>query len=370
MFDTVLWNLTNITFDVTLTWPVVCNRWLKSLHPNRKRVGKWTSEEDRLLKVAVAIFGPKNWSKIAEFVPGRMQSQCRERWANSLDPSLNYGSWTSEEDLLLKEATQEHGYCWSKVALCVPHRTDNQCMRRWTSLFPEQVPMLQAAHKTKRTAMISNFVERVSERPAIGPNDFLQVPVDGDDLKLTRDSAGRNTKRKSKSNIKKDLLIPKCENPDNLVSSDSISAITPKQCKFRRAKIKDEPSSPENREAREDMEMLLATFLGRSRAVNKLSQSVEIVSASAEVDSPAQVNENASAAGVSRSKRPKRLSAMEETSSDTMEVEEGGDDLPNVRLCEKLEDTIAKAEEDSDDLTLSQVCKTSKKRKGDSTVKI
>ncbi|KAG9132379.1 hypothetical protein Leryth_022422 [Lithospermum erythrorhizon] len=388
------------------------NRWMKSLHPTRKRVGKWTPEEDKRLKVAVAIFGPKNWCKIAEFVPGRMQAQCRERWANSLDPSLNRGSWTSEEDLLLEKAIQKHGYCWSKVAQCVPNRTDNQCMRRWANLNPEQVPMLRAAKKTKREAMISNFVDRESERPAIGPNDFLQLPAIGppprmkrtesvrkrrgrrnrkanfsgddtseevlritngsegedgqevgtsvtqvrrssrrrkrkvfteedDDLKAIRDSVGRNSKLKLKSNKKKNLPIAKYENPDNIESTDSFISVAPKRHNCKRPKLKDVACSPENHEAVEDDDMTLASFLGRSFGAKRLSHSVEpaeTVSASAYVDSTALVDENASVVGISR---PNRLITMEEMSSDQMQVDESGDDLPLSYFCTKLKDTVS-----------------------------
>ncbi|KAK6153987.1 hypothetical protein DH2020_013626 [Rehmannia glutinosa] len=149
------------------------NRWLKTLHPARKRVGKWTAEEDKRLKVAVALFGPKTWKKVARCVPGRTQVQCRERWVNCLDPSLNMAEWTEEEDSKLEVAIAEHGYCWSKVAACIPRRTDNQCWRRWKMLFPNEVPMLQAARKIQKAALISNFVDRESEKPALGPNDFL-----------------------------------------------------------------------------------------------------------------------------------------------------------------------------------------------------
>ncbi|TYH98359.1 hypothetical protein ES332_A12G304700v1 [Gossypium tomentosum] len=154
------------------------NRWKKSLHPTRQRVGRWTRDEDKCLKVAVLLFGPKNWRKIAEVVPGRTQVQCRERWVNSLDPALNVGIWTEEEDSRLEAAIEEHGYCWSKVATCVPSRTDNQCWRRWKTLHPEEVPLLQEARKIRKAALISNFVDRESERPALGPNDFnIQLPM-------------------------------------------------------------------------------------------------------------------------------------------------------------------------------------------------
>ncbi|XVF12614.1 hypothetical protein REPUB_Repub08aG0134200 [Reevesia pubescens] len=154
------------------------NRWKKSLHPTRLRVGRWTCDEDKRLKVAVMLFGPKNWRKIAEVVPGRTQVQCRERWVNSLDPALNLGIWTEEEDSRLEAAIEEHGYCWSKIATCVPSRTDNQCWRRWKTLHPEEVPLLQEARRIRKVTLISNFVDRESERPALCPNDFnIPLPI-------------------------------------------------------------------------------------------------------------------------------------------------------------------------------------------------
>ncbi|GLT63532.1 hypothetical protein SLA2020_360910 [Shorea laevis] len=172
------------------------NRWKKSLHPSRQRVGRWSADEDKHLKVAVMLFGPKNWKKIAEFVPGRTQVQCRERWVNSLDPSLSRGEWTKEEDLQLEAAIEQHGYCWSKVAACMPSRTDNQCWRRWKALHPDQVPLLQEARRIRKAACITNFVDRESERPALGANDFIPLSIMGSTSKAENTNAPSKSKRK------------------------------------------------------------------------------------------------------------------------------------------------------------------------------
>ena len=70
--------------------------------------------------------------------------QCREKWINVLDPYLNRGEFTAEEDeLLLKMCddinrnisleTDDTKY-WSKIALQFPNRTDNQLYKRWLKL--------------------------------------------------------------------------------------------------------------------------------------------------------------------------------------------------------------------------------------------
>lgn len=150
-------------------------RWKKSLHPSIKRKRSWSSEEDKRLKVAVTLFGTKNWRKIAQFVPGRTGTQCLERWGNSLDPKLKFGKWTKEEDAKLREAMKEHGHCWSKVASCMPGRTDNQCSRRWKSLYPHLAQLKKEARRLRKETTIGNFVDRESERPDLLVDDFLAL---------------------------------------------------------------------------------------------------------------------------------------------------------------------------------------------------
>ncbi|KAE9588245.1 hypothetical protein Lal_00003009 [Lupinus albus] len=178
------------------------NRWKKSLYPDKK--GSFTREEDERLTVAVMLFGRK-WSQVAKFVPGRIQSQCRDRYLNSLDPSLKWGGWTKEEDSRLKDAIGKHGFCWSKVAEDMPPRTDSQCRKRWRVLCPDQVPLLRDARKMQKLTLNSNFVDRESERPALTLKDFLPLPMlpspsdAADDVKLPR-------KRKWKwSNVSKKM---------------------------------------------------------------------------------------------------------------------------------------------------------------------
>ncbi|KAF3437205.1 hypothetical protein FNV43_RR19958 [Rhamnella rubrinervis] len=189
------------------------NRWKKSLHPTRERVGRWSPNEDKCLKVAQMLFGSKNWKKIAQFVPGRTEVQCRERWVNSLDPSLKWGNWTEEEDSNLRAAIAEHGHCWAKVAECMPQRTDNMCRRRWKKLFPHEVLLLQEERRIQKAALICNFVDREWERPAIGPKDFLLSPMITH-TEDTNQSAKQTRKRRGGSDSGKKKKLPSCKVPE------------------------------------------------------------------------------------------------------------------------------------------------------------
>ena len=63
---------------------------------------------------AVGAAGDKHangWSIIATELD-RSNKQCRERWINQVDPTINKGKWTEEEDAILKDALArlgEHG---------------------------------------------------------------------------------------------------------------------------------------------------------------------------------------------------------------------------------------------------------------------
>ncbi|PVU95090.1 hypothetical protein BB561_002058 [Smittium simulii] len=124
----------------------VLHRWYKSIDPDLKQ-GKWTHDEDRALLVGVKIFGVGKWNKIAEFVTGRTDVKCRERYVNVLSPKVKRGKWTSSENLRLISAVCKVGIGkWTTVSEMVGARSDNQCWRHWLSLnrrglapYPSQI---------------------------------------------------------------------------------------------------------------------------------------------------------------------------------------------------------------------------------------
>lgn len=50
--------------------------------------GSWSLEEDAQLTDLVTKFGARNWTLIAQGIPGRSGKSCRLRWCNQLDPSV------------------------------------------------------------------------------------------------------------------------------------------------------------------------------------------------------------------------------------------------------------------------------------------
>ncbi|OMJ86325.1 hypothetical protein SteCoe_12173 [Stentor coeruleus] len=99
----------------------------------------WSTEEDIAISALVEEFGLKKWSLIAQQlserykIKNRSGKQCRERWHNHLDSSIDKKPWTQEEDNLIFELHKQYGKSWSKIAENIPGRTDNSVKNRFYS---------------------------------------------------------------------------------------------------------------------------------------------------------------------------------------------------------------------------------------------
>jgi hypothetical protein len=124
-------------------------RWKNALNPSidqaNGRTGAWSEDEDSELKDAVQTHGGKDWDAIAALVLGRTRGQCWSRWHTILDPSIDRasgrtGRWTAVEDTKLKDAVQMHsGKNWIAIAVLVPGRTKIQCMNRWHDVLDPNI---------------------------------------------------------------------------------------------------------------------------------------------------------------------------------------------------------------------------------------
>ena len=93
--------------------------------------GKFSDEEDDMIKKIVFAFGPKNWRLIATLIPGRTSRQCRDRYANYLAPGFIHSNWSNEEDRLLAEKYNMFGPKWTQIQKFFPYRTANDIKNRY-----------------------------------------------------------------------------------------------------------------------------------------------------------------------------------------------------------------------------------------------
>lgn len=102
----------------------------------------WTHEEDQKLLDLIKLHGVKKWATIAKALNSSSDSKlirkgkhCRERWHNHLNPDINKGEWSYEEDLILLKEQNKLGNKWSSIAKCLEGRTENAVKNRWNSLL-------------------------------------------------------------------------------------------------------------------------------------------------------------------------------------------------------------------------------------------
>uniref|UniRef100_A0A453PBF7 Myb-related protein Zm1 n=1 Tax=Aegilops tauschii subsp. strangulata TaxID=200361 RepID=A0A453PBF7_AEGTS len=96
--------------------------------------GSWTPQEDMRLIAYIQKHGHANWRALPRQAGLlRCGKSCRLRWINYLRPDLRRGNFTAEEEATVIKLHALLGNKWSKIAACLPGRTDNEIKNVWNT---------------------------------------------------------------------------------------------------------------------------------------------------------------------------------------------------------------------------------------------
>ncbi|PUZ48696.1 hypothetical protein GQ55_7G267100 [Panicum hallii var. hallii] len=102
--------------------------------------GSWTPEEDMRLIAYIQKYGHANWRALPKQAGLlRCGKSCRLRWINYLRPDLKRGNFTAEEEETIIKLHGMLGNKWSKIAACLPGRTDNEIKNVWNTHLKKRV---------------------------------------------------------------------------------------------------------------------------------------------------------------------------------------------------------------------------------------
>lgn len=112
----------------------ISQHWMLVMNPGNRKKGMWFKSEDQLLLQVRDGKPGLTWAGVAAQIQGRTPKQCRERWNNTVDPSLKRTAWTQEEDGVLLKAWQQEGTRWNIIAKLLPGRTQIKVRDRFKAL--------------------------------------------------------------------------------------------------------------------------------------------------------------------------------------------------------------------------------------------
>lgn len=116
------------------------------------------------------------WVKVAEVVPGRDDTRCRDKWTCHLDPSVKSDAWSGAEDKLLLALVDKIGAGnWAEIAQYLHGRMDSDTMLRWYTLSGADKKREHKSASKKRKAIVPPAFRRSDAGAALSGDDFVSV---------------------------------------------------------------------------------------------------------------------------------------------------------------------------------------------------
>ena len=126
--------------------------------PSISRI-RWTKQEDEQLMGLVRKWGARKWNEIAASLGTKTAKQCRDHYANCLDPEIKNSLWTVEEEQILLLKYEQLGPHWSRIKSFLPVRSTSIIKNYITMLLKKngkEIPTNAQANKEKLEPNVSS----------------------------------------------------------------------------------------------------------------------------------------------------------------------------------------------------------------------
>lgn len=129
---------------------------------NGLKKGPWAPEEDQMLVDYIQKHGYGNWRTLPKNAGlQRCGKSCRLRWTNYLRPDIKRGRFSFEEEETIIHLHSILGNKWSAIASRLPGRTDNEIKNYWNT------------HIRKR--LLRMGIDPVTHSPRLDLLDFSSI---------------------------------------------------------------------------------------------------------------------------------------------------------------------------------------------------
>ncbi|XP_019443727.1 PREDICTED: myb-related protein 308-like isoform X2 [Lupinus angustifolius] len=125
--------------------------------------GPWSPEEDLKLIAFIHKNGHENWRAVPKQAGLlRCGKSCRLRWINYLRPDVKRGNFTIEEEQSIIKLHNDFGNKWSKIASCLPGRTDNEIKNVWNTHLKKRLIVKSSESSADESKMESSITSSSS----------------------------------------------------------------------------------------------------------------------------------------------------------------------------------------------------------------